>query len=175
MGVRLSSAGMFLAYCAETTANTMPTSEYVVIPEVKSMPNFNPSPATIDSTTLLETEYHTYVAGLKDLGGALEYGANLTDELEEIWGTLMTAFEAAARENKGIWFAVVHPKMANAVFYRGEPSPIGLNEASVDSMAETTLYITPVSAPVKKPRPGINAASKNIHESLNSYISTYDD
>jgi hypothetical protein len=37
------------------------------------MPSFNPAPNTIDSTTLAETEYMTYVKGLKDLGGALEY------------------------------------------------------------------------------------------------------
>lgn len=169
MGVRVSTAGMFLAYCVETTAGTRPEEEYIVIPEVKTAPSFNPSPATIDSTTLLETEYHTYVAGLKDLGGALEYGANLTDELRDIWSTLMTAYDTAAAENKGVWFCLVHPKLKNAIFYKGQPSAIGLNEASVDSMAETTLYVTPVSAPEEHPRPGITEDSKSIHYSLEKY------
>ena len=49
---RLSTAGMTLQYCVEETASTRPTTGYTKIPEVKSMPSFNPSPNTIDSTTL---------------------------------------------------------------------------------------------------------------------------
>lgn len=58
---RLSTAGMTLQYAVETSAGTRPTTGYTKIPEVKSMPSFNPSPNTIDSTTLEETEYMTYV------------------------------------------------------------------------------------------------------------------
>lgn len=145
---RLSTAGMTLQYAVETSAGTRPTTGYIKIPEVKSMPSFNPSPNTIDSTTLEETEYMTYVQGLKDLGGALEYGANLTGDLIDAWDTLMSAYDDAIEEGKQIWFAVVHPKLADATYFVGTPAPLGLNEASVDSMLETTLYITPNSAPV---------------------------
>ena len=147
MSQRYSTAGMYLCYCVETTAGSMPTSGYTQIPEVKTMPSFNPTPDTIDSTTLLETEYRTYVAGLKDLGGSLEYGANLTADLISIWASCVSAHDTAAAQNKATWFAVVHPKLTQAIFFEGEPSPLGLNEASVGSMAETTLYITPNSAP----------------------------
>lgn len=147
MSQRYSTAGMYLCYCAETTAGTRPTTGYTVIPEIKSMPSFNPAPDTIDSTTLLETEYRTYVAGLKDLGGSLEYGANLTADLISAWETCVSAHATAVAANKAVWFAVVHPKLEKAVFFEGEPSPLGLNEATVGSMAETTLYITPNSAP----------------------------
>lgn len=71
---------MSLQYAVETTPGVRPTSGYRIVPEVKSMPSFNPAPNTIESTTLLETEYTTHVQGLKDLGGALEYSANLTDD-----------------------------------------------------------------------------------------------
>ena len=147
MSARYSTAGMYLCYCCETTAGSMPTSGYTQIPEVKTMPSFNPTPDTIESTTLLETEYRTYVAGLKDLGGALEYGANLTADLISIWASCVSAYASAVSANKATWFAVVHPKLENAVFFEGEPSPLGLNEAEVGAMAETTLYITPNSAP----------------------------
>lgn len=56
MSQRVSTAGMFLCWCAETTKGTRPTSGYSIIPEIKSMPSFNPQPETIQSTTLLETE-----------------------------------------------------------------------------------------------------------------------
>lgn len=162
MSQRVSTAGMYLCYCVESTKGTRPTSGYQIIPEIKSIPSFNPSPNTIDSTTLLETEYMTYVKGLKDLGGALEYGANLTDDLVDFWETLLTAYNTAAAEGKAMWFAVVHPKLAKATFYTGEPAPIGFNEASVGAMAETTLYITPNSAPIMEAKPSVtNAATVN--------------
>lgn len=146
MSTRFSTAGMFLCYAVESTAGTRPTSGYTTIPEIKSMPSFNPAPNTIESTTLLETEYTTYVEGLKDLGGALEYGANLTEDLITAWAACNTAHDGLTG-GKAMWFAVVHPKLANAVFFKGDPAPLGLNEASVNAMAETTLYITPNSAP----------------------------
>lgn len=148
MSDRVSSAGMFLAYAPEATAGTRPTTGFLVVPEVKSMPSFNPAPNQIDSTTLLETEYMTYVQGLKDLGGALEYTANLTDDLMDFWSDLLEAKETANAAGKAIWFAVVHPKLKYATFFTGDPAPIGFNEASVNAMAETTLYITPNSAPI---------------------------
>ena len=152
---RLSTAGMTLQYAVEASAGTRPTTGYIEIPEVKSMPSFNPSPNTIDSTTLKETEYMTYVQGLKDLGGALEYGANLTEDLIDAWETLMTAYEDAISENKQVWFAVVHPQLTDATYFVGTPAPLGQNEASVGSMLETTLYITPNSAPEMAAKPTV--------------------
>lgn len=154
MSKRLSTAGMSLQYAVEITAGTRPTSGYKTIPEIKSMPSFNPAPSTIDSTTLAETEYMTYVKGLKDLGGALEYGANLTEDLIDFWDELMDAYETASASGLAMWFAVVHPELTKATYYVGEPAPIGFNEATVGSMAETTLYITPNSAPIMEDKPG---------------------
>lgn len=151
MSQRYSTAGMFLCY-AVGDASTRPTSGYTTIPEVKSMPSFNPAPETIDSTTLLETEYRTYVEGLKDLGGALEYGANLTADLITAWASCNTAHDSMA-STSAMWFAVVHPKLDSAVFFQGDPAPLGLNEAAVGGMAETTLYITPNSAPIWAAKP----------------------
>lgn len=153
MSERLSTAGMSLMYAVETTKGTRPTSGYKAIPEIKTMPSFNPAPNTIDSTTLAETEYMTYVKGLKDLGGALEYGANLTEDLIDFWETLLEEYDTASASGLSMWFAVVHPKLTKATFYVGEPAPIGFNEAAVGAMAETTLHITPNSAPVMAEKP----------------------
>lgn len=153
MSERFSTAGMWLGYAAEATAGTRPTSGYTKIPEIKSIPSFNPSPETIESTTLDETEYKTYVKGLKDLGGALEFKANMTDDLATAWSTLLTAFDTAVAAGKKVWFVIVHPKLTNATYFTGDPSGIGLDEASVGSMAETTLYITPTGAPTMQAKP----------------------
>lgn len=155
MSERFSTAGMYVAYCIGS-ADSAPTSGYTKIPEIKSIPSFNPAPETIQSTTLMETEYHTYVEGLKDLGGALEFGANLTEELISVWASVNTAHDSMA-STSAMWFAVIHPKLTNAVLFQGDPAPLGLNEASVGAMAETTLYITPNSAPTWAAKPGVAA------------------
>lgn len=155
MSQSVSTAGMILAYAVEATKGTRPTTGYLEVPEVKSMPSFNPPPNNIDSTTLKQKEYMTYVKGLKDLGGALEYTANLTDDLMDFWTTLLEAKETADAAGKAIWFAVVHPDLKYATFYTGDPAPIGFNEATVGAMAETTLYITPNTAPILADKPTI--------------------
>lgn len=147
MSERLSTGGMWLKYATETTAGTRPTSGYTKIPEIKTMPSFNPTPNTIQSTTLEETEYHTYVQGLKDLGGALEYGANLTDDMITFCETMVSAYDTAKTSNKAMWFAMGHPSLSKCLYFKGEPSMISFNETDVDAMLETTLYITPTSAP----------------------------
>ena len=152
MSQRFSTAGMKLYYAVETTKGTMPTTGLTKIPEVKSIPSFNPAPDVIDSTTLEETEYRTFVAGLKDLGSALEFGANITEDLITAWEACVTAFDGLTG-GKAMWFYIVHDSLTKSIAFQGEPSPLGLNESSVGSMLETTLYITPNSAPqwVTKP------------------------
>lgn len=162
MSRRVTTAGMYLCYAVETEAGTRPETDYKIIPEVKSMPSFNPAPNTVDSTTLLETEWMTYEEGLKDPGGALEYGANLTDDLEDIWDALIQAYETAAKDGKATWFAVVHPKLKNCRYYTGKPSAIGINEAEVNAMTETTLYITPTGAIEKGTPPMLDEESQKL-------------
>ena len=82
---------------AEKTKGTRPTlkSDYKDLLGVKSTPDLNPAPDTLETTTLNETEWKTYIDGLKDMGGALEFTFNLTQELIELWDELMEAYEAA--------------------------------------------------------------------------------
>ena len=90
--INLSTAGIQLLYAVETTAGTRPTTGYTRIYGAKTTPSLNPSPETLETTTLDETEYKTYIDGLKDLGGALEFTFNLTQDLIDSWDALMTAY-----------------------------------------------------------------------------------
>lgn len=157
MSQRFSTAGMRLYYAVETSAGTMPTSGLTKIPEVKTVPSFNPAPETIDSTTLEETEFRTYVEGLKDLGGALEFTANITEDLITAWESCNTAHDGMTG-GKAMWFYVIHDSLTKAVAFEGDPSPLGLNESDVGAMLETTLYITPNTAPqwITKPTVTVN-------------------
>ena len=118
----------------------------------------NPAPETLESTTLDELEFKTYVKGLRDLGGSLEFTFNLTQNLVNEWDALVTAYETAKASNKSTWFAVVIPGLTKAFFFTGEPSAMGVPETSVNSILEITNYITPTNAPTSASKPSITSA-----------------
>ena len=151
--INLSTLGVKLYYAAEATAGTRPTASYTEIKGPKSTPSLNPSPDTLETTTLNETEYKTYIDGLKDLGGALEFTFNLTEELITTWDKLMTDYETANTSGKRVWFAIVIPGLEEAFYFPGNPSAMGLPETTVNAVLEITNYITPVGAPERAAKP----------------------
>ena len=147
MGIAISTAGVTFGYAVETTKGTRPTSGYTLIPDVKEIPEMNPEPETLETTPLSETEFKTYIEGLKDLGGALSFLANFTEELEEVWGELVEEYKTAIASGLATWFEVKHPKLEKSVFFTGQPSAMGLPGMGVNAVLETNLYITPTNAP----------------------------
>lgn len=148
MGIALSTAGVTVGYAVEATKGTRPTSGFVVIPDIKEVPEMNPEPETLETTTLAETEYKTYIEGLKDLGGALSFIANFTTDLQTAWDELVAEYTTAKADGKSIWFEVKHPGLAKSVFFTGQPSAMGLPSMGVNAVLETNLYITPTNAPI---------------------------
>lgn len=161
MAIRLSTAGVTLNYAVEATAGTRPTTGYTKIPEIKSIPELNPEPESLETTTLEETEYKTYIPGLKDLGGSLSFTANLNETSIAAWDTAVAAYETASTSGKDMWFCIIIPGMADALYFTGQPSPMGLPGMEVSAVLETTLYITPTGAPVWEAKP-TDAAPTNL-------------
>lgn len=155
MAINLSTAGIHLYYAVEETAGTRPTakSAFKDLEGVKSIPSMNPAPETLETTTLNETEYKTYIDGLKDLGGALEFTFNLTQSLVTMWEELMEAYEAAKAAGKAIWFFIDIPGLTEGLYFTGNPSSMGIPEASVSAVLEITNYITPTGAPERAAKP----------------------
>lgn len=153
MAINLSTAGVQLWYAVETTAKIRPTSGYTRIFGIKSTPSLNPSPETLETTTLDETEYKTYIDGLKDIGGALEFTFNLSEDLIDQWDDLMEAYKQAKDDGKAVWFTIVVPGLTQSFYFTGNPSSMGLPETSVSAVLEITNYITPTNAPEKAPKP----------------------
>lgn len=151
--IDLSTIGVQLHYCVETTKGQRPTTGYTRIYGIKSTPSLNPSPDALETTTLDELEYKTYVDGLKDLGGALEFTFNLTEDLVTKWEALITAYQAGKVDGKKTWFCILVPGLTQAFYFPGNPSAMGLPETAVNSVLEITNYITPVGAPVKAAKP----------------------
>lgn len=148
MGIAISTAGVTFGYAVESSKGVRPTTGYTLIPDVKEIPEMNPEPETLETTDLSQTEFKTYIEGLKDLGGALSFLANYTSELEEVWAELVEAYKTAIEEEKATWFEIKHPKLDKSVFFTGQPSAMGLPAMSVGSVLETNLFITPTNAPV---------------------------
>lgn len=177
MAIALSSLGVRVYYGVidetkindkENTVDISEVDPFIEIPEVKSIPSLSPAPDTLETTPLANTEYKTYINGLKDLGGALEFTANLTQELIDMWNkteqdssfttakTVMGKFEGLSTEEgkgKELLLCIVHPKLTNAVYFPFEPASIGLPEITVNSVLEATLAITPIGEVVWGTKP----------------------
>lgn len=141
--IELSTAGIKVGYAVEETAGTMPTAGYTVIPNLKSIPSLNPAPDTLETTDLSQLEYKTYIDGLKDLGGALTFTANLTQEFVTKWSGMVTEYTTGKADGKQMWFCVAIPGLAENFFFRGNPSDQGMPAAEVNSVLETEVFITP--------------------------------
>ena len=141
--IDLSTAGVSLQYAAETVGGTRPTSGYVPFTGIKSIPDLNPEPSNLETTTLDETEWRTYIPGLKDPGGALSFGANNTETFQTEWAQLVEDTETANSAGLAMWFAIVVPGLTKSFYFAGTPSPLGLSAIEVDSVLEISGYISP--------------------------------
>ena len=155
MAINLSTAGIHLYYAVEKTKGTRPTTkaDFKDLLGVKSTPDLNPAPDTLETTTLNETEWKTYIDGLKDMGGALEFTFNLTEELIGLWDELMEAYEAAKTTGLATWFLIDIPGLTEGFYFPGNPSSMGLPAAEVSSVLEITNRITPTGAPQRAAKP----------------------
>lgn len=153
MGIALSTIGIKVSYAVETTAGTRPTTGYTHIPDLKSIPSINPEPGTEDATTFDNLEYTSYIETLKDLGGALEISANFTQELFDIWETMVDAYDEAIATGKKTWFCFDIPNFDKAAFLPVTPSRMGIPEAEANALLETSVYITPIGEPIFETKP----------------------
>ena len=148
MGIPIAAIGVKIGY-KSGTSSSRPTSVswgtggFTQIQDIKSTPDFNPQPNTADATTFDNLEYTTYVDLLKDLGGALEFSANLTAAFETAWGAAVTA----SATNNGLWWAIDVPGIDKSIVFFGTPSALGLPALTANSLMETTVYVTPTGEP----------------------------
>ena len=145
----LSTIGVHLYYAVESTKGTRPTAQsaYTELVGVKSIPSLNPTPDNLETTTLNEEEYKTYIPGLKDPGGSLGFTFNMSQELKTAWDALVTADATARASEKATWFYVDVPGLIEGLFFKGQPSPMGLPEMSVNSVLEVENSITITDEP----------------------------
>lgn len=145
MANELSTAGVLVKYAVEQTAGSRPTTGYTTIPNIRSTPDLNPEPSSLEVTDLSDTEYKRFIPGLKSVDGALPFLASNTNAFQTLWESLVSAYTsaAAATPAKSVWFEIMVPGLTDSFFFAGVPSPLGLGAMDVDAVAEITAYITP--------------------------------
>lgn len=152
MAIAITSIGTKVSFAFETTKGTMPTAGYKKLPQIKEIPEMNPAPDTLETTSLDNVEHKTYVDGLKDLGGALTFTANFTQELYDLYNTegtgIIDMWESAKEDGKAMWLCIDVKGLDKSCYLSVIPSKLGLPPASVNTVMEVSLYFTPAGEPV---------------------------
>ena len=146
MALELSTAGIKVMWAVESSAGSRPTTGYARIRGVKSIPEFNPEPSSLEVTDLGDTEWKRYIPGLKDPGGAIGLTVNDFVNFRTDWNAMLTAFGNLS-DGKQLWIQYVVPGM-DSFYFPAIPSELGFGGAEVDSVLENAAYLTPNGAPV---------------------------
>lgn len=142
MALEFSSAGVQVRYCIESTKGSRPTTGYKVIPSIKSSPDFNAEPSLLDVTDFSDTTWKRAIPGLRDVGGALAFTANMTTSFKTEWASLVSAAATAKATDKATWFEVAIPNF-DSFYFAGMPIELGLKGMDVDSVVEADGYVVP--------------------------------
>lgn len=139
-----ATAGISFGWAAGTSSDTAPSS-FTHIPGITDIPEIgNDAPETLETTSLDNLEYKTYINGLKDTGGAVGLTANDTREFRSAWD----AFVAACKAENGAWAAITIPAPLNKrMVFKADAAELGFGGAAVNGVLTTTAYVTPLSEP----------------------------
>jgi len=125
-----------------------PPTDWTHIAGITDLPAIgNDEPETYETTSLDNLEYKTYIAGLKDTGGAQGLTANDTPAFRAAW----EAFEAASDPTNTdiVWARIVIPAPLNKeMHFKVQATPLGFGGAAINGVLTTTAYITMLSEPV---------------------------
>lgn len=140
--VDLSTAGIHVGYGIETTAGTKPTA-FTDLPNPKSIPDFNPEVGTYDVTSLNDAENKRYIAGLKDVGGALAITFGMSQVFLDLWESICDEYDAAIASGKRMWLEFYHPGLDKGFFFTCTPTRLGWAASDVDNAWDTSVSVTP--------------------------------
>lgn len=134
MALEITSVGASVAYCFETTAGTMPTSGFTVLPDVNEAPDFDLSIETIDASNITD-KFTRYVLGRQDPGGDAAFTLNHTNAVITAWATLVTTADTNYALGKRLWFAYIFPDASDAFMWAGRPAALGSSGIQQNSLS----------------------------------------
>ena len=149
MAGEVSSAGIVIKYCPETTAGTRPTTGYKqkatsatlnIADYVTGISGLGAEYDMLDVTPLSETVRHRFIRGLMSNDGNLSLNANINPTSRADWTAIVTEF-AALTGGKSMWWEFTLPGDTSSVFFRGEPCPVNFPDVEAASAVQGTLQI----------------------------------
>lgn len=133
------SKGIKIGYRQMTDIDTRGNGTYTYLPDITGIPALGGAPAT-HQTTDLEDNAHTYIAGLPDSGGNLDFPCNFTA------GIIDAVDTAISLQNQGKYleWAVEFPApLLKRYYFRGEASVVYNESVDVDAPVTGTVSLVP--------------------------------
>ena len=149
MAGEVSSAGIVIKYCAETTAGTRPTTGYAekasgatlkIAEYVTGISGLGAEYDQYDVTPLAETVRHRFIKGLMNNDGNLSLNANINPTSRADWSAIVAEY-AALTGGLGMWFEFTLPGDTQSVYFRGEPCAVNFPDVEAASAIQGTLQI----------------------------------
>lgn len=150
MSIAITSIGAKVSYAMEQTKGVRPTTAYKKIPMVTEIPEMNPTPDLLDTTSMDNLEYTTGVQGLKTLD-TLAFVARFSQDLFDMYegdDGVMEAYATAKASGLRMWVCIDIEGLNKSCYIPVEPSSLGMPAASTNSVIDISLYFTPVGEPV---------------------------
>ena len=149
MSIPITSIGAKVSYAFEATAGVRPTTGFIKIPKITEIPEMNPTPDMLDTTSMDNLEYTTGTPGLKTLD-TLSFTARFSQELFDMYdgaSGIVTQWNTAKATGLAMWLCIEIVGLNKACYISVEPSPLGMPSASTNSVIDVSLYFTPVDEP----------------------------
>lgn len=149
MAGEVSSAGIVIKYCPETTAGTRPTTGYKekgtgatlkIAEYVTGISGLGAEYDQYDVTPLAETVRHRFIKGLMSNDGNLSLNANINPTSRADWTVIVSEYEALTG-GKSLWWEFTLPGDTQSVFFRGEPCPVNFPDVEAAAAVQGTLQI----------------------------------
>ena len=149
MAGEVSSAGIKISYCVETTAGTRPTSGYKeketsatlkIADYVTGISGLTAEFEQYDVTPLSETQRHRFVKGLQGNDGNLSLSCNINPTSRADWSAIVSVYEALT-DGKGMWFAFALPGDTQGAYFRCIPCPMGFPDVEAASAVQGAVQL----------------------------------
>ena len=142
MALEMNTIGVKIKYCVAASAGaSRPTTGYTNIPDVKSIPEINLTPSTLEVTNLVD-KFKRYIPGVQDPGTDFAMTGNVTSALKSLWASLCTAAASAWASGISTWFEISIPNF-DSFYFAGMPVDLGLSAQGVDAVEEANMHIIP--------------------------------
>ena len=151
MAIALTSIGAKVSYAFEATKGTRPTAAYTKIPGITEIPEMNPTPDMLDTTSMDNLQYTTGVPGLKTLD-MLTFTARFSQELFDMFEAptsgIIAQWETAKTTGLAMWLCIDIEGLGKSCYLEVQPSPLGMPAVSTNSVIDISIYFTPVGEPI---------------------------